>query len=307
MRHPSAEQRQFAVVPARAARRRRRDPPAVARAGRAATTRPGLALWRGSPGWASTALAGAGALGGLGDPSWPDLSWSRPRNSAVTPCPGRWSSRPPRCFPRCCRARRCRPGARWLPGLAAGGPLATLAAAAVAAPRGGRRRRRRWYCSPSGDAVRRRPRRAPDRRWTRPGGCSQVRADELLAQGSARPTRRPRFDAGRAGLSRRSCSARASALLERQRRLREAAAAVRPADRPLPGRQASARRRGDRPRAGPAAARRSARRWSRTDRRRATSRRPRSPAPTRRTGPRGPPCRCTARSATPRSTTCSCG
>ena len=137
-----------------------------------------------------------------------------------------------------------------------------------------RRRRRRLHAATAGAphalrrpgpaAVRGRP---PATRCESPATCER----------GLRP--------GRAGAARRSCSGSASALLADSVDLRQAAQAVRPRDRLLPGDQAPAGRRADRARLRPAAGLR--RGAGSTPTRRATSRPPRSPR-ARRGVPRRP-------------------
>ena len=210
---------------------------------------------------------------------------SRSRSSAAPPCPVRRSSRS-----RCCpRSGSRRDGARWRPSPSP--PHVPVRARRRACRRGVPASTARTLSSAAvaqSVTVAR----------SRPGGSPQVAAGDAGRRPSTpapalRP-RRPRHR--RAAARRRRRPARAVG------RLRQAAHAVRQADRQLPGRQAPARRRARRARLRPSAA----------VRRRADSSTARDVSAAkvacrRRRVPRGPRrrCRCTARSATPPSTTSS--
>ena len=159
-----------------------------------------------------------------------------------------------------------------------------------------------WCCWPSAARCGW-PRRAPGTgRWTAPAGWPRCTADR-----AAGPRTGGRGGAtGRSQLGTLASAAQllgaGRALLEASVRHASAAGPVRPADRQLPGGQASAGRRGHRAGVRPAAAGRGRRRGRRpapAAEPAGTCPRPRSPAPTPRTGRPAPRCRCTGRSATP--------
>ena len=297
----SAEQRQFAAslhdLLAAA------DVPAAARRGRPATTAPAWRCGASSPGGV-TALAVPERCGGLGASRLDLVVACEELGHHALPGPVAESvAAVPELLAALADERLSRRG--WLAGAGRRGPDRHAGPAAVAAVRGGRRRRR------AGPA-----RRARHRLARHAGRPAPVGGPGPVAVAGPRPARcwpagPPVAARGRAARSRparwparRYCSAPAAPCW-RPACGTPGSGAVRPAGRGVPGGQAPARRRGDRPGVRPAAARRGgrrARRW-RAPPPPGTSRPPGSPAPTRPTGPPAPRCRCTARSATPRSTT----
>ena len=278
----------------RAARRRGRA--AVARAWAAGDSAPGRKLWSrlAEQGVLALALAGARRLGAT-----PSISCSRFEELGRAAVPGPYVESVavlPRCSPdveptaalphrhRRRRSRRCRAAARPVRARRRGRPTRVYLL-------DGRHAARRAVV---GDAVasvdrrggspRSRPRRrsADGRRRRRrsSAACWPRRRRSRRGRGGPRPSHRLReaaraSSASRSARSRRSSTnspTRSSALELARPLLFGAALALRHA-RP----------------------------------RRATSRRRRSRAPMPRTAPRGSRCRCTARSATPPSTTCRCG
>ena len=281
-------------------------------------------VWRRSPGSASPRWRCPSATVGSAPAS--PMSWSPARNSGITRCPARWPSRSPPfpcCSPRwksgaggggdCRRAGTALAGAPrsgdWLAGLAAGELIATLALPpwlpwAVDTGAAG------LVLLAAGDDGAAAPRRGARHRSVDPArSLSRGTGGQVLARGAAvAGAAAAALDAGAL-----ACAAQ---LLGAGRALLEAS--VRHAGqraqfgRPIGAFQAVKHQLADvaigLEFAGPlldAAAGRARRRQPAT--RPGTCRRRRWPAPTRPTVPPGPRSRCTARSATPRSTTCTCG